>query len=333
MRNVIWISSLFLFAFVSVACGQSGKPEPPKPAEPASPQVPAPGPGADIGPSSDASGPLPTATELVTELQEKYEFPKTCHLIKDVEAWMEDGEKVTERWEVFMHLPGRMRVDKITSPGLTLISDFGKQTVFTKDNSRTDTRHPAYPILLLFDVMQERPNLWLLRVKSAGFDVDAMHIQPWGGESAYYVLGADSIESTAPGLWLDRETLLPHLYIIENPEADTEKHVMVQSLEYKKFPGGYMFPTVLEMLQNGLLVRRETVREAHFDMDLDKNLFDPDVEAANRAAGRPAPKPVYSHKLEFRSQAPQPTPPQKAPTNSPEKPQEPQPPEPEKKQP
>jgi hypothetical protein len=276
---------------------------------------------------------LPTATELVTELQKKHKFPKTCHLIKDVEAWMEDGEKVTERWEVFMHLPGRMRVDKITSPGLTLISDFGKQTVFTKEHSRTDTRHPAYPVLLLFDVMREAPNDWLQRVKKAGFDVDAMHIQPWGGESAYFVLGSDSIESTAPCLWFDRETLLPFLYVIEKPEADTEKHVMVQSLEYKKFPTGYMFPTVLEMMRNGVLVRRETVREAYFDLELEKSLFDPDVEAANRAAGRPAPKPVYSRKLELRPPTKQPPSPPKAPAPPPEKPQKLQPPEPEKKKP
>jgi hypothetical protein len=120
------------------------------------------------------------------------------------------------------------------------------------------------------------------------------------------------------------------MYIIENPKADTEKHVMVKSLEYKKYPSGQMFPTVLEMWQNGSLVRRETVREAHFDISLDKSLFDPNVEAANRAAGRPAPKPVYSHKLKLRAPTRQPASPPKAPAPPPEKPQKPQPPEPEK---
>jgi hypothetical protein len=143
-----------------------------------------------------------------------------------------------------------------------------------KDVDQGVTTGLLYALLLMLDILVQPPEAWMERARRDGLDVDRVSVQPWHEAAGYYVIAEKPGRYEHPQVWLDRETLLPHLFL-QRPPTDEQKPPLMEgrASDYKEYPGGWTFPSVFEMYDRGRLVRTEVVKEIELDVPLDGELF------------------------------------------------------------
>ena len=89
-----------------------------------------------------------------------------------------------------------------------------------------------------------------------------------------YIIGAQGWETEKAQVWLEKGSLFPIRFIIPTKVGDKTVVVETRLLQYGAGPAGPSFPRIIEMYENGKLIRHAEVTAAQFNQDLPDTLFD-----------------------------------------------------------
>lgn len=93
-------------------------------------------------------------------------------------------------------------------------------------------------------------------------------------DKVVYIIGARSWEPEKPQLWLDKLTFLPIRLIAQVKKDGSTVLRETRMMEYGSAVAGNWFPRVIEVYENGELIRRAEVTEVKLNQDLPETLFE-----------------------------------------------------------
>ncbi len=134
-----------------------------------------------------------------------------------------------------------------------------------KTSDEAENPYDHYKDLLLFrsrKMLQER-------LSHLGVDPKVSSLGRFQGKPAY-VLGAQYPDETVPQVWLDKNTFRPLRWIIT---SQTQQRLEVRYLQWNKLKNTW-YPTRIEFIADGNLVRKIHVESIKVNPSFEKNLFD-----------------------------------------------------------
>ena len=145
----------------------------------------------------------------------------------------------------------------------------------------TETRFDLYKDILLF---RYRP---LLEKRLARFGVD-VSVSSLGRleEALVYIVGAHYPDISVPQVWVDKKTFLPLRWIITRTTGGNHSDSLeVRYSQWRRF-GDAHYPTRIDFLQGGSLVRHIQVDDVVVNGTFPRGLFDTEyLESVYRPAG------------------------------------------------
>jgi hypothetical protein len=226
--------------------------------------------GVGLGATAPGSmrAPTPTGEGVVRQMHDRYvgRWYKTLTFKQTTTRHPATGHDTVETWYESVSVPGKLRIDfgaPSHGDGVLFRAD---STYRFKAGAVTRAVAGGNELLALaFDVYAQPVEITVASLRAAGFNLDKVHADSWGGRAAW-VVGAEKGDTASEQSWIDQERLV----ILRQLGA----HVDARFNDYQRAGGGWIAPHV-ELRIDGVLRQQESYAEITADRPLNAALFDP----------------------------------------------------------
>jgi hypothetical protein len=218
-----------------------------------------------------------SANDLIRAMQSRNNgrWYSTLSLTGETTRWGAGREASRNRWNQYVNVPGRMRVEFLpwTSRGGVLFEG-GRVHTFA-DGRRIDTQRQVHPLLLLgSDIYVAPANRTLAELRALGVATQRFRETTWGGRRVY-IIGGERGDTTSTQAWFDAERLAPVRWI-HRETRDGRSSVADTRLQNYRRIGAYFIPHEVVGYRDGRRVLREVYSNVRVNPTLSPALFDPD---------------------------------------------------------
>lgn len=234
-------------------------------------------------PAGEGARPEATATsirssgEFIRALQSQHgdRWYSTLSFTGQTTRWGSAGETSRNRWNQYVSVPGRMRVEFLPrSDGGGVLFEGGRVHVFA-GGRRIDTQRQVHPLLLLTSDIRVIPaDRALAELRRLGVATERFRETTWGGRRIY-VMGAVRGDTTSTQAWFDAERLVPVRWI-QRETRDGRTSVADTRLRNYRRVGGFYIRHEVVGYRDGQRVLREVYSNVRVNPELSPALFDPD---------------------------------------------------------
>jgi len=217
-----------------------------------------------------------SAEDLISAMHKKYDgkWYKTLTFVQKNTQTKPDGTTENSIWYEAMLAPGNLRIDfDPLEKGDGILFTNGMQHTF-KDGKLVNSHPLNHQLLILgFDVYMQPVEKTLAQLKELKYDLSDFREDVWQGKPVY-VVGANAGDTKSPQFWIDKKNLV-FLRSVQAVGKDKDKIQETQFNKYQKAKnGGWVAAEVLFLL-DGKPVYKEEYSDIKTNVNLDKNLFDP----------------------------------------------------------